>query len=1205
MRYYFTFIIIFFWSITLHAQNNYVTQSYIPPTPLASAIKLYGDIPVSYSTGVPDISIPIYTIEQDGFQLPIVLRYHVKSLKPASCRSNVALGWTLDCGGMISMSVYGKEGSANLHPYSAPIGSGTASDQEIFDIMKPNGYDSETDIYSYSAPGLSGEFIYTPNPPNGFITMGKRPVKISNLVNGSSQWIGYSIKNDQGTEFKFGNNNVHYTRTPTTVTSNGWLLYEVALTSGRSISYTYEDIPRFSVLSVKRSLSIAGDYQERQEYGTLPIGIDEAGFPPDQATITYPSSGQTYQYDEKNIKEINFANGKVEFMLSPDKRLITGVKIYNSGRMIREFQFLLSSNVAMGDMKLLEKVLVKDEASNTSNEYAMQYTGSGTISANVGTDYWGYYNGSSSQAFPCATYTYWNYSLFPTQLTLNTGGLCQSSKDANVDFAKMFSISRIQYPTGGSTSFVFGLNQLSSTVQGDGLRIEQIISNDGAGNEIKRSYSYTIPSNISIPQGKKEFGFTTYSVGGAYNSTIGTHWLYRIRNRTFDADMVSRMANLLLASRYDIITEVIGDGTNNIGKNIYYFKHNRNDVQAISMGYDPDDGPLFGILRYKNWDNDLLEKKEVFRNGELTPFSTTIYNYTYQYDTPIKNSFVTRLTQYPLSAAWNSNEPGTRQMLIGNGFSTSLLPHIAAYCNYEIVTGRVELTSELQIESTSTGVLTTTRQYQYSGAEKYYPSRITTTESDGTVKSVSKKYPYDQATTQPYQDMVAKNMLSPVIEEVQRKGMPPSETLLSTTRNNFYNWSGIYKPKIIEGALYSNALENRIEFDKYDAYGNVRELHKTNDVHIAYIWGYNNTYPVAEVTNASYDDVAYTGFENDFDKWNISSGGVVTDQIVVPTGKKALSITGTISAVLNLAPARTYVFSCWEQGTPLAGLGGSGLQVVSDRILKTTGSWRLREITFKNVTGNLNVLRGSGGSCFLDDVAVYPANAQMTSYTYDPLVGMTTKTDAAGRISYYVYDRMGRLQLVKDQDGNVLKVICYNYAGQPEDCGPAVYGNARRSEFFNRNDCGAGYTGSSVEYVVEAGTYTASSQEVANQMAVNDIAANGQQYANDWGSCTVSELNISYSNYSWGITDPITFIFTNTSTSQQYYLSTVAYSSSGVLQGGAIPPGMYNVEIWNNNPGSFSYTVSCSYFTSGSWSPLYIPNVEIGEACPNVVIDNW
>jgi hypothetical protein len=61
--------------------------------------------------------------------------------------------------------------------------------------------------------------------------------------------------------------------------------------------------------------------------------------------------------------------------------------------------------------------------------------------------------------------------------------------------------------------------------------------------------------------------------------------------------------------------------------------------------------------------------------------------------------------------------------------------------------------------------------------------------------------------------------------------------------------------------------------------------------------------------------------------------------------------------------------------------------------------------------------------------------AQVVTFTYKPLVGMTSETDLNGRVRYYVYDSKGRLALIKDHEGKIVKMICYNYSGQPEECG--------------------------------------------------------------------------------------------------------------------------------------------------------------------------
>jgi YD repeat-containing protein len=61
-------------------------------------------------------------------------------------------------------------------------------------------------------------------------------------------------------------------------------------------------------------------------------------------------------------------------------------------------------------------------------------------------------------------------------------------------------------------------------------------------------------------------------------------------------------------------------------------------------------------------------------------------------------------------------------------------------------------------------------------------------------------------------------------------------------------------------------------------------------------------------------------------------------------------------------------------------------------------------------------------------------SVQVYTYAYKPLVGMTASVDPQGRKTSYAYDSAGRLWLIRDQDGNIIKKICYNYSGQPEDC---------------------------------------------------------------------------------------------------------------------------------------------------------------------------
>ncbi|OQP46197.1 hypothetical protein A4D02_32090 [Niastella koreensis] len=89
------------WPNSIHAQP---LKSYIPPPPNAASLGTYGQIPVSEYSGVPDIRVPLYTIEADGFKLPITVSYHSGGFKVADEASWVGLGWSLNAGGVITRS---------------------------------------------------------------------------------------------------------------------------------------------------------------------------------------------------------------------------------------------------------------------------------------------------------------------------------------------------------------------------------------------------------------------------------------------------------------------------------------------------------------------------------------------------------------------------------------------------------------------------------------------------------------------------------------------------------------------------------------------------------------------------------------------------------------------------------------------------------------------------------------------------------------------------------------------------------------------------------------------------------------------------------------------------------------------------------------------------------------------------------------------
>ena len=93
--------------LSAQAVNNEIGDVVMPP-PESASLGKYIDIPIGYYTGVPNIGIPIHTVQDGPLSLPISLSYHASGVKVGEPASWVGTGWTLMAGGMISRTVQGK-----------------------------------------------------------------------------------------------------------------------------------------------------------------------------------------------------------------------------------------------------------------------------------------------------------------------------------------------------------------------------------------------------------------------------------------------------------------------------------------------------------------------------------------------------------------------------------------------------------------------------------------------------------------------------------------------------------------------------------------------------------------------------------------------------------------------------------------------------------------------------------------------------------------------------------------------------------------------------------------------------------------------------------------------------------------------------------------------------------------------------------------
>jgi YD repeat-containing protein len=264
-------------SINLYAQIPEPPKSVLSPN--AASLGLYGEIPVSHYTGVPDISIPLYEENIHNFMLPVSLSYHASGVRPDQRPGWVGLNWTLFAGGAITRQVRNAPDELNN-----PLRWDKFEDHEgyyfKYDRLNDNSWNSKTfltytatndmlvvsdlepDIFSFSFPGYSGQF-YLDHQRNWVVRCNK-PVKVEfdgifletpfnrkktiiyNIGNFPC-FKGFTITTENGTKFIFGgvteaiDFSIGFMRQyEDEWEATAWHLTKIILPNGQEISFSYE-----------------------------------------------------------------------------------------------------------------------------------------------------------------------------------------------------------------------------------------------------------------------------------------------------------------------------------------------------------------------------------------------------------------------------------------------------------------------------------------------------------------------------------------------------------------------------------------------------------------------------------------------------------------------------------------------------------------------------------------------------------------------------------------------------------------------------------------------------------------------------------------------------------------------------------------------------------------------------------------------------
>ena len=1062
---------LFFAFHTCIAQTGIMSTSidlfeHMPTSPNSASLGKYSNYSVSMSTGIPSIEIPIYTIKSGNINIPIKLKYHAGGILVNETASWVGLGWSLDAGGVINKRVNGQDdftpsvnngqGSTYSNPdysnysnYFTNISDAIESPnlgtymtnnaiswQHFMGRICQGRIDGEADDYNFSTSEGGGKFFYNQKANgfqfdkiNGWKVIGTPDLSPWSTNHGIGSW---ELLSNNGVKYNFGNDEKVPVPGDVNIPIGGYMVNSWYITNvtdvpnNKFVSYNYDEI-------------------FHKSYGGTTVGKDFT-------SSYYVNSNQTNNERngfEVSVSRIWFEGGSVVFVKDVNPRLDgVGIKalkeiqvrnIYD--KIIKRFKlnyFYADAESGpnynqIGIYKQLflqsvqEEFITPNGATINTPPYLFNYDLTNKIPArfSYGQDYWGYYNGKVN-----------NISLLPKRDFIYHGltNFLNIAGDREVDpaYTKAGIIKEIVYPTGSKTSFEFENNSIPPNTIIGGLRIKKIKSFDNMSNKnLVSEYIYNEGDVTFTP--KHSYIYLKESMGGGFGSATTEDFLRVESNPIFP--LFSSQGSPVI---YTYVTEK---------------QTSSNTEELISEHFFQNSGTI------PNWENPVNPlpnpKVTFYDNINGLEYQSKIYkklndgSRSLIQQNNINNEYLNNANNYFWNVQVGWAIPGSNDFLGHNpsfdpyqGGPTQPLLYGVNVSAYKKIQDQAVAKEQIKTTISEGQSLTEmiTNDYDITNGNQYEVKSINSL-GDEIVKKI--KYTSDFSNNTGVwgienNNMLLNNMITSPIEITTfiKKKNSLDYKLTSAVLFQYENLQLKKVYKIITNSPILNFVPcyNDATGFHFDSHyflfqevllrdGNYNPI-SVNDNKIiqSYIWDYNGTINTAFATNSSIDNIAYSSFEAE-SKGNFIFNGIPITALSAPTGNMVYPLTNSIiTKVIN--PSKTYLISLWATSNAVFVNGTAPI-----RTGRVFGSFTFYEYQIANAS---NVAITGSGS--IDELRLYPNDAQMKTFTYEPIVGITSQCDVNNRISYYEYDVFNRLSLIRDQDNNILKKICYNYAGQVEDC---------------------------------------------------------------------------------------------------------------------------------------------------------------------------
>jgi len=1214
------------------AQTDFKSKRVIPPSPEAAELGKYGNTPVSLFTGTPQISIPLYELKGNTLSLPISLSYNASGFKPQDVAPWTGLGWSLNAGGVVTRSVVGNPDivgnyfNSSFNYLNIPVVNDLYAKYDYIYNMQKAWMETQPDMYFYNFGNYSGKFLI--NKDQVVNKKKKDNLKISHCITCPSSTM--TILDDNGVTYEF--DDVEYSS----------MTLDDGVTSNIPAYMSYNNYPTTwnitSMTSADGQEQILFEYYTTDGVHTLFQNFLQNGSATYYRTNQYASISwtgatgplfsvpPTVTVKRKYLKKITLKRGGltvsyIDFISTPDQRqdldhtnfpqerLLQGINVYANNALVKQYN-LTTSYFVNGINKRLRLDAVQEMAIGTGTAskppFAFQYDNSmGVPSINAASvDHWGFYNGTDNVS-----------TLIPNANT-GDGTILGMGANRNPDLggSSCAILNKITYPTGGYTMFDYELHQANdynTSFLVGGIRVKKITDYSFANNQaIVKNYDYTMadgltPSGVAgLPNYTKSSTFHYYTegtLGGTSPPDYDTYYFTISASSVFGLGAVKGSH-----IGYSRVTEYQTDAVTGaqLGRTVYKYNIGNRDENN-------DDASNGALTEQTSYDNSGKIIDDVSNIYQIVGTSGTI-GYKLVTDPAQDNHFVlckgTLDNGVTYFYEWHSDWATLPSYVV----STRNYLTRYSYVGYIVGGQDIQLVQQdtKKYDQLSNSYIAVTKKYTYGNPAHTLPTLIEQTSSSGDEIATIKKYAGDYTLpasgtldnpTLGIQFLQGKNMVGAEIESIQyRKNLDGSNLRYLSGMLTMYKPFNPYPNKLYRTELAApvtsfqqSATNGTFSYDlsykllgtfNYDAYGNLREQIKAQDMTKSYIWDYNYTLPTAEVTNANAAMIAYTSFEP------LATGGnwMITNLTAnTVTG----GITGSSSYILQagnsitdigFSSTRQYKVSYWSLGGSTATVNTDAGNAPGTAIVVHNG-WTYYECLLP--VGSTSVtITGSGVT--IDELRLCPKDALMSTVTYIPSVGISSQCSPSGQLMYYEYDGLNRLINVRDNDKNIVKNYKYNYglgaaiAGSPQTL---FYSNTAQGT-YTKQGCPIGSTPTSVTYTVGFGKYISSTgQPDADGKANAELIANGQANANANGQC------LYYSAAASG------FAFKNDCLASQGFGSRVVYT---------VPAGAYSstvdqptadllatTDVANNKQSNANRLGSCS---CGGEGQKYI-----GTSCTN------